>query len=179
MTICGCKSSQESAANEDGSISILSFKTLSANNVWDWYNSQEISAVDSGFISTYLKEAKGFVNYDIDYQRCYIIDSIQTNNLSYIVIAQWIMNGDESYMYLCELNENSSIDKILLVSELYKSPTDYYSKESSIKGNKVERISINRYEDYENEDVYHKDSIIEIYDLSTFARISYDSINIK
>lgn len=169
--------------------SILSSSELPLMNKFDladnlvlparkWKPLNKNRKVESLFYKAFLENNK-ILGYWKDYQELYQLGKIEYKEKKYLVISQWIRNGDECYMYLIDINKKAHIEKLLLIAKQYKSPDDYnYCLSKIIDGN-LKRTTVKWYNDSFHQEPSTKDSIIELFELKELRRIKYDSIRIQ
>jgi hypothetical protein len=97
----------------------------------------------------------------------------------FFILAQWIHNGDESNMYLLELDGIGSIKNFLKVASLFKSPDEKIICNSKIIADKLNRITVKWIADIDKISTVSKDSIIELIDLNNFKVVKSDTIKVK
>jgi hypothetical protein len=144
----------------------------------DWVPINPTERVDSLFYKRFLMDDK-ILGYWKDYQKLYYLGKIDYKGNKYLIISQWIDNGDECYIYLLKFNSQGRIDKLLLISKAYKSPNDYDYMKSVIENGVINRISIRMSSDNEKGYLELCDSIIEKFNIEDFHRVYYDSIGKK
>jgi hypothetical protein len=164
---------------KDKNITSFNFENLRIGNVWNWPNSKHIVKADSSFYQSFLFGKTQFTMYSKDYQDIYFIGTTNFDKKRYLVLGQWIHNGDESNMYLIEFNDENKISKLLLVAELFKGPDDYIHSYSKLTENSLTRIKISESTDSKNLAGYSKDSITELFDLKDFKMMKYDSLRVN
>ena len=159
-------------------ISELDLKSLNPIDSNDWSVSDRLLKVDTVFYNEYLSHLSDFKTYDKNYQDLYLAGKIEIDDRPLLVICQKIKNGNESYMYLARI-DNDSISELLNVSEIFSAPDDYIVSKSEIKDSIIVRTKIWWYADIDNIEPETKDLIIEEFELDKWTRIKYDSIRIK
>jgi hypothetical protein len=166
--------------------SILTETELPLVNNFDLTSNIELSAshwkplnptrkVDTFFYKKVLQNDKILGHWN-DYQELYYFGKVEYKTKIYLVISQWVGNGDECNIFLIDFNDKGKINKIITVARQYKFPDEYNYLKSIIVEGKLVRTSVNSFEDQERET---KDSIVESFDLKDFTRLNYDSIRIK
>lgn len=111
---------------------LFSFDSLSNNDIWNWNKSDDLLIVDSNFFTNYLADVKEFTTFK-NYQTIYFNYIVDFNDDSkYLVLSQYIHNGDESNMYLVSFTNEGIVLNVFLLAKIEKSPDDLLKTRSEL-----------------------------------------------
>jgi len=163
---------------DNKNINHFSFEILSNNGIWSWYKSDDLVKVDSNFFLNYLTDVKEFATFK-NYQTIYFNYIVDFNDDSkYLVLSQYIHNGDESNMYLVSFTNEGIVLNVFLLAKIEKSPDDLLKTRSELVNlNTMKTTKIFMVAD---DAVVFKDSVISYFDIKSniFIKTKVDSVRI-
>jgi hypothetical protein len=157
---------------------LFSFDILSNNDIWNWYKSDDLVKVDSNFFVNYLTDVKEFATFK-NYQTIYFNCIVDFNDDSkYLVLSQYVHNGDESNMYLVSFTNEGIVLNVFLLAKIEKSPDDLLKIRSELvnlstmKTTKIFMVA--------DDVAVFKDSVISYFDRKNniFIKTKVDSVRI-